>query len=94
MFFSVFFTLLFGYLGPVVHNGRMLAGGALAMAVGSFVMLLPHFLSKPYQLGPMPVDTCPTAGNYQLGPMPVDTCPTAGNYQLGSFVRRHVFCCR
>ena len=59
---AVFFTLLFGYLGQFVHNGRILAWGALAIAVASLVMALPHFLSDPYQLGPKPVETCLAAG--------------------------------
>ena len=55
---AAFSMFLVGYLGQSVHNGRILAMAALIMACGSITMLLPHFLSGPYELGPMPVQTC------------------------------------
>lgn len=40
----------------------MIAGSAFVMALGSFVMTLPHFTTGIYELGAKEAETCPTGG--------------------------------
>ncbi len=51
------------YYGTYAHQPRMLAGSAFVMALGSFVMTLPHFTTGIYELGDKEAETCITPGN-------------------------------
>ena len=50
------------YYGTYAHQPRMLAGSAFVMALGSFVMTMPHFTTGIYELGVKEPETCITAG--------------------------------
>ncbi|XP_078467570.1 solute carrier organic anion transporter family member 1C1-like isoform X1 [Lampetra fluviatilis] len=41
-------VLVVSYLGSRLHRPRLIAVGATVMAVGTFVMALPHFFMEPY----------------------------------------------
>ena len=53
---------MFGFLGRRFHNGKLITIGALSQAVGSLVMVSVHFISQPYELGPLQADTCSVNG--------------------------------
>lgn len=62
--YSAVFTLLFGYIGQWMHNGRILCIGAYFMSIGSFIMSMPHLISGYYELGPQPIEICNLDGKF------------------------------
>ena len=59
---SAVFTLLYGYIGQFMHNGRILSISAFFMGCGSLSMLTPHFLYGIYEPGLQPAEFCDVAG--------------------------------
>lgn len=51
---SAVLGILLGYLVIFFHKGKMLTIGATVMAMGSFIMFLPHLLVGNYELGMAP----------------------------------------
>ncbi|ELT96091.1 hypothetical protein CAPTEDRAFT_172180, partial [Capitella teleta] len=55
------FVLPFSYYGATAHQPRMLAGSAVLMSLGSFVMSIPHFATDVYELKDTVSDSCDIA---------------------------------
>ena len=65
---SAVFTLLYGYIGQFMHNGRILSISAFFMGCGSLSMLTPHFLYGIYEPGLQPAEFCDVAGECHVPP--------------------------
>ncbi|KAJ8322002.1 hypothetical protein KUTeg_000473 [Tegillarca granosa] len=50
--------IIISYLGSGKHKPRMVAMAAVTMAIGSFVMTLPHFITGVYEAGQNVAEVC------------------------------------
>ncbi len=60
------FVLPITFYGTNGHQPRMLSFAAFVMALGSFIMALPHFITGNYDLGTSIADSCDLSGKKDI----------------------------
>ena len=59
-----FLVIPMTYFGTYGHQPRMLSLAAFVMALGSFTMAMPHFVTGPYVLGETVAGVCDLSGEH------------------------------
>ncbi|XP_030830131.1 solute carrier organic anion transporter family member 4A1 [Strongylocentrotus purpuratus] len=94
-FSAMFFTVFVGYIGEKGHKPVWVGVGTLALAVGSVLIALPHFLAEPYHVMPLNQSgedslVCPGVDNTS---MLQEKCDSAGGVeeQSNDFIGLFIF---